>query len=110
VGVPLNVPLHPTQLYEAIGTAVLCFLLMKLERRRFPGETFVRYVFGYALLRGTIEFFRDDPRGTVFGTPLSTSQFIALLCVVAAAAIFAVQQRKMRSASRVIEADSTARP
>ena len=54
------------------------------ERRAFSGETFARYVFGYALLRGTIEFFRGDPRGEVLGV-MSTSQFIALCGVLAAA-------------------------
>src|SRR5512135_1372097 len=44
VGVPLGVPLHPTQLYEAVGTAILCVLLVVFERRRFSGETFTRYL------------------------------------------------------------------
>ena len=65
VGVPLDVPLHPTQIYEALGTLVLCVLLLVLERRRYSGETFVRYLFGYALLRFVIELFRGDPRGSV---------------------------------------------
>ena len=93
VGVPIGVPLHPTQLYEAFGTLVLFGLLILLERNRFSGETFARYVFGYALLRGAIEFFRGDPRGEVFGL-LSTSQFIALCGLILGAAIF-VWRRKI---------------
>jgi phosphatidylglycerol:prolipoprotein diacylglycerol transferase len=96
VGVPLNVPLHPTQLYEAAGTLLLCLLLIAFERRRFPGETFARYLLGYGLLRGTIELFRGDPRGSVFGG-VSTSQFIALLGILAAAAIWVLQRRKVSS-------------
>jgi phosphatidylglycerol---prolipoprotein diacylglyceryl transferase len=97
VGVPLGVPLHPTQLYEAVGTLLLCGLLLFFERRRFSGETFARYVVGYALLRGTIEIFRGDPRGQVLGL-LSTSQFIALCGLLLGAAIFA-WRRKIPSAS-----------
>ena len=77
VGVPLGIPLHPTQLYEAVGTLVLCLALVVFEKRRFSGETFAFYLLGYSLLRGTIELFRGDPRGQVFGL-VSTSQFIAL--------------------------------
>ncbi|HEX5854730.1 MAG TPA: prolipoprotein diacylglyceryl transferase [Thermoanaerobaculia bacterium] len=92
VGVPLNFPLHPTQIYEALGTLALCVLLIVLERRRYSGETFVRYLFGYALLRFTIELFRGDPRGSVFGL-MSTSQFIALCGVAAAAVLWALRRR-----------------
>lgn len=92
VGVPLGIPLHPTQIYEAVGTLVLCVLLLVFERRRYSGETFVRYLFGYAILRFTIEFVRGDPRGSVFGA-MSTSQFIALCLVATAAVIRALRRR-----------------
>jgi phosphatidylglycerol:prolipoprotein diacylglycerol transferase len=92
VGVPIGIPLHPTQLYEAVGTLLLCGLLLLFERRRFSGETFARYVVGYALLRGSIEFFRGDPRGEVFGL-LSTSQFIALCGLLLGAAILIWRRR-----------------
>src|SRR5512140_2729140 len=92
VGVPIGVPLHPTQLYEAAGTILLFGLLLLFEKRRFSGETFARYVIGYALLRGTIEFFRGDPRGEVLGV-MSTSQFIALCGVLTGLAIFALRRR-----------------
>lgn len=92
VGVPLGVPLHPAQAYEIAGTLALCALLLVFERRAFSGETFARYVFGYALLRGTIEFFRGDPRGVVLGS-MSTSQFIAACGVLAGLAIYALRRR-----------------
>jgi phosphatidylglycerol:prolipoprotein diacylglycerol transferase len=92
VGVPLGVPLHPTQIYEFVGTLVLCLLLLRFERRRFSGETFARYVLGYALLRGTIEFFRGDPRGEVLGV-MSTSQFIALCGVAVAVVLWALRRK-----------------
>jgi len=92
VGVPLGVPLHPTQVYEVLGTLLLCALLVRFERRAFSGETFARYVLGYALLRGAIELVRGDPRGEVFGV-MSTSQFIALCGVVLGLAIFALRRR-----------------
>ncbi|MCE7957659.1 MAG: prolipoprotein diacylglyceryl transferase [Acidobacteria bacterium ACB2] len=93
VGVPLGVPLHPVQLYEAAGTFVLFALLLLLERRRYEGQTFARYLGGYALLRGTLELCRGDPRGSVLGL-LSTSQVIALAGLAAALAIAVAGRRR----------------
>jgi len=101
VGVPLEVPLHPPQLYESLGTALLCVLLLRLVKRRpgFSGETFARYLIGYALLRGTIELFRGDPRGTVFSPAFSTSQFLAVLGVLAGIAVYVARRHQPRPAT-----------
>src|SRR6186997_65192 len=81
VGTPLNVPLHPTQLYEAGAEALILLVLLATETRgrRFPGRTFWAYMFLYGISRYVIEIYRDDPRGMV-GT-FSTSQFISLILV-----------------------------
>jgi len=81
VGTPLNIPLHPTQLYEAGAEALILVLLLATESRgrRFPGRTFWLYMLLYAISRYIIEMFRGDPRGTVF--IFSTSQFISVLLV-----------------------------
>jgi phosphatidylglycerol:prolipoprotein diacylglycerol transferase len=78
VGTPLNVPLHPTQLYEAGAELIILVLLLATERkgRAYPGRTFWLYMFLYAVTRFAIEFYRGDPRGTV--GMFSTSQFISL--------------------------------
>jgi phosphatidylglycerol:prolipoprotein diacylglycerol transferase len=78
-GTPLNVPLHPTQLYEAGAEAVILLVLLATEARgrRYPGRTFWLYMLLYAVSRFVIEFYRDDPRGHVF--MFSTSQFISLI-------------------------------
>src|SRR3954453_3200239 len=79
VGTPLNIPLHPTQLYEAGAEAFILVLLLATETRgkRFPGRTFWLYMLLYAISRYVIEMFRDDPRGTV--GMFSTSQFISIV-------------------------------
>lgn len=78
VGVPLGVPLHPTQLYEAVGLFLLTGLILLFGKGRAVGRTFSVYLIGAAILRFTVELFRDDPRGLVPGTDLSTSQGIAI--------------------------------
>jgi len=81
VGVPLGVPLHPSPLYESLGTTILLLILLAvLKRRAFHGQVAALYLILYAILRFGLEFLRGDvARGTVFGGVLSTSQFIALL-------------------------------
>lgn len=97
VGVPLNVPLHPSQLYESLGTLVLLFILLAtLKKRKFAGQVAAMYLILYAILRFSLEFFRGDvARGTVFGGVLSTSQFIAIVVVfLTLAALPLIAKRK----------------
>ena len=87
VGVPLGVPLHPTQIYEAVGLLALCGLLLWFGKGKVAGRTFALYLVGAAVLRFTVELFRGDPRGTVPVLGLSTSQVIALALFVLGVAI-----------------------
>ena len=82
VGTPLDVSLHPTQLYESVAALVILGILLALENRGrpFAGRTFWSYLLLYPAVRFLIEFYRGDPRGTVFDV-LSTSQFVSLLLV-----------------------------
>src|SRR5688572_7826392 len=85
VGVPLNTPLHPTQLYESVGTFLLFgYLMWRLSRKHFTGQIILEYLIIYSSFRFIIEFFRDDDRGFWFRDLLSTSQVIAILTVVGA--------------------------
>lgn len=79
VGTPLNVPLHPTQLYEAGAEALILLVLLGTESRGrpYPGRTFWLYILLYSISRYVIEIYRGDPRGTI--GVFSTSQFISLL-------------------------------
>jgi phosphatidylglycerol:prolipoprotein diacylglycerol transferase len=79
VGTPLGIALHPTQIYEVVAETSILFFLLWLERRgrNFDGRTFWAYILLYAVSRYVIEFFRGDPRGTVF--VFSTSQFISVI-------------------------------
>lgn len=89
VGVPLNTALHPTQLYESMGSLLLCFYLVwRLGRKRFEGQLILEYLCLYAALRFAIEFYRDDDRGFVLNGLLSTSQFIGILTIIGSAAAY----------------------
>ena len=79
-----TVPLFPSQLAEALGTALLFFILYVIARyKRFHGQVFLSYAILYSALRSTLEIFRGDvDRGFIFNGLLSTSQFISLLIVI----------------------------
>jgi phosphatidylglycerol:prolipoprotein diacylglycerol transferase len=79
VGTPLNVPLHPTQLYEAGAEFLILIVLLVTEKRghKFAGRTFWLYMLLYSVSRYVIEFYRGDERGNV--GPLSTSQFVSVI-------------------------------
>jgi len=79
----LNVPLHPTQLYDAANGLVLFFFLTWVENRKtFDGQVFWLFLFLYSVMRFFIEIFRGDPRGFLFADLLSTSQAIGILLAI----------------------------
>jgi prolipoprotein diacylglyceryltransferase len=79
---------YPVQLLEAGAVTVLALILiwkMKSLRANFrPGIVGFIGIVGYANLRFALEFLRDDFRGFVFGTWLSTSQFISVVLLAGA--------------------------
>jgi phosphatidylglycerol:prolipoprotein diacylglycerol transferase len=90
----MGVPLHPTQLYEALGLFVLFGVILAFGKGRAAGRTFSIYLIGAAILRFTVELFRGDPRGTVPGTDLSTSQGIAVALFVLGLGILAFGRKR----------------
>lgn len=97
-GAPLGVFLHPVQLYESLACLGLFFFLVWLAgRRRFEGEIILAYSALYAVIRFFLEFVRGDAdRGFVFGGALSTSQFIAVLVLLACAFLWIRRRRSER--------------
>lgn len=83
---PLNVPLHPTQLYEAITIFSILILLVIIDRRKkFDGQVFLIYLVLYAITRSSIEIFRGDiERGFLIKDVLSNSQLISILVALVA--------------------------
>ena len=90
VGTPLNVPLHPTQLYEAAAEFLNFLLLVWLGgRQRFAGQMLGAYFILYGIERGIIEFFRGDPGRTLMlhGT-LSLMQIVSVALIFTGAALW----------------------
>jgi len=91
-GVPLDVPLHPVQLYMSLADfGILILLLAIAARKKFEGQVLLAYLMLYAFARGTLEIFRGDPRGAL--GPLSTSQAISIVVGLVAAALYLMRRR-----------------
>ena len=100
---PLNIPLHPVQLYESVFLFLLTGFLVLIENkiRRIPGRLLPLYVFFYGCWRFMIEFLRGDPRGQIPGTFLSTTQGVALVAVAVSAAAFATISMVKKSSNEI---------
>jgi phosphatidylglycerol:prolipoprotein diacylglycerol transferase len=93
-------PVHPTQLYEALlGLLLAAICLRVFQRRAFAGQALLVLSIGYGVARFFLEYLRDDPeRGAAFG--FSTSQLISLLIVPASATAYSLlRKRAQRSPS-----------
>lgn len=93
-GAPLGIPLHPTQMYEALAALLLTAILLTAERRVRAGELSVLLILGLALQRGFFDLMRGD---AIWITDWVTSgQVVAIL--VAAASVFALARGSQRVA------------
>lgn len=92
---PQDVPLHPTQLYEAgmlLGIAAICNLYF--SRRRADGQVTLLYLVLYAIGRSIVEEFRGDAdRGFLLGGLLTVSQGLSLVLATVAVVLFALVPR-----------------
>ena len=82
VGVPLNVPLHPTQLYESAAEfCIFGILYWRFGRPHRTGAIISLYLMLYGATRFVVEFFRYHEQGNLWGTPLDASQWISLMLI-----------------------------
>ena len=62
-----GIPVHPTQIYEALANLALYAALAWFFRRKtFDGQVFALYLLAYSILRSIIEVFRADYKPNEF--------------------------------------------
>ncbi len=89
VGVPLGVPLHPTQLYEAFAEfAIFALLYWRIQKPHATGAIISLYLVLYSSVRFIVEFFRNHEQGNLLGGPLDTSQWISLALLLSGRRVF----------------------
>jgi phosphatidylglycerol:prolipoprotein diacylglycerol transferase len=93
---PSGIALHPTQLYEALGIALILLMLLRIERRGARrGVVTFAYLSSYAFLRFLLEFLRADDRGMIIAGALSIAQGISLVILpLAVVALLAIGIRR----------------
>lgn len=93
----LNVPLHPTQLYAAAGSAItLAVLLLVKKRKTFHGELGLLWIMLYSGFRLFEELFRGGVRGDLVFDRYPSSQVLAGILLLIAAALFPVLKKRNR--------------
>lgn len=85
-GTPINIPLHPSQLYESGAELVIMAALIWMFRRPHrDGSIVAWYLVLYSVVRFLVEFVRNHEQSLVWG--LSLTQWISLATLAAGAAM-----------------------
>jgi phosphatidylglycerol:prolipoprotein diacylglycerol transferase len=103
-GAKTSLPVHPTQIYEAlVGLLLLALLLWVRKTQRFRGQVFFIATFAYGLIRFLLELVRDDPeRGSL---PIAQAEHVLIpICLLLFAAGYTqiakiIEDARVRTAS-----------
>lgn len=99
VGVPMGVPLHPTQLYESLAEMFICAILFFFARRPHKsGSVIGGYLALYGIVRFLVEFLREHDESNPLGGPFSLEQWISL--ALAAAGLYLIASRRKPELAR----------
>ncbi len=113
----VNLPRHPSQLYEALFEGIILFLILWFLRKKSPFDGFLTsiYTMGYGLFRFIIEYFREPDADigyritAVPGSPIyfnqslfniSTGQIFCLIMIFGGLALLiirAIQEKQKKS-------------
>lgn len=93
---PLNVPLHPIEIYE-MAAYFLVFLLVWKTRKGFKadGSALLTYLAAYGAARFFVEFFRGQPAIFAWGVP--AAQVFGIVAVLASVFGFALRQKRQEN-------------
>lgn len=93
---PNMVKLHPTQLYEAIGTLIIFFIIWNLRKKvSYQGGLFLHYLIMYSILRAFVSTFRADSH-YIWGTNIRTVYIVCLLTIIIAKGLIYYLKRVKR--------------
>ena len=93
---PLNIPIHPTQLYSALSGIIIFIILMTLRKRKqFQGQIFLWFLIFHSTARLLIERYRGDDRGVLLGSDMSVTQLLTLLLLLSAVATLIVLKSRI---------------
>ena len=94
-----GLPVHPTQIYDALLNLTLYLGLAWLFRRRkFDGQIFAAYLICYAVTRSIVEAFRGDYNDAHLHNGLTPAHLVSLASLTAGTVLFFVLHRRKSSA------------
>lgn len=100
------IQVHPTFLYESLwNLALLLFLLWYIRRKKFDGEVFLLYLFGYGIGRFWVESLRTDQL-LIPGLLIPVSMVVgAVMAVVSAVWIIVMRRKVAKSGGKILPED-----
>jgi len=101
VGVPLGIPLHPTQLYESAAEAVIFVILYwRFHRTHRAGQILGLYLALYSTARFLIEFVRAHDEANPAWLGISLEQWVAVALFAAGLYLLARRESKSEEAKK----------
>lgn len=96
------IQVQPTFLYESVwNIMVLTLIMIFRKKKKYNGEVFLWYIFGYGLGRGIIEGMRTDQL-LIPGTSLAVSQILSIVLAVVTFSFLVYKRVKIKSEEKVI--------
>jgi phosphatidylglycerol:prolipoprotein diacylglycerol transferase len=104
-GTPLNVPLHPTEIYDGLLNLILYFgLAWVFRHKKFDGQIVALYLMGYAVCRSIAECFRGDyPPDHIHGGILTSAQLLSIPIFIAGVTPFVARWLRAFSAKHTAQ-------
>ena len=95
-----SLPIHPTQIYSALGNLSIFFIINALfKHRRRYGEITLLFCALYSVMRFVVEIFRDD--NPPLFDDLTISQNASILVFTAAVTLFVIGRVKLKGQKRL---------
>lgn len=95
-----SLPVHPTQIYSALGNLSIFFINKSFfKHRRRDGEVTLMFCALYSIMRFTVEIFRDDNPPLFDG--LTISQNASILVFATAVTFFVIGRIKLKGQTKL---------
>lgn len=95
-----SLPIHPTQIYSALGNLSIFFIINAFFKyRRRDGEITLLFCTLYSVMRFIVEIFRDD--NPLLFDGLTISQNASILVFTAAVTLFVIGRVKLKGQKRL---------
>ncbi|MCP4266683.1 MAG: prolipoprotein diacylglyceryl transferase [Candidatus Brocadiaceae bacterium] len=95
-----SLPIHPTQIYSALGNISIFFIIKGFFKyRKRDGEVTLMFCALYSIMRFTVEIFRDDNLPLFDG--LTISQNVSILVLLASIALIVIGRTRLKGQTKL---------